>query len=167
MKKHGKYQEYSFYVEKEFTSFLSSATHTYNCIVSAIKLDIGEGVIEMEAELDELIGGGKKSLITINSDWKRYCFKVNGEPEDFVRKVFTDKMMDFIRKFDEMHMSYHEGYFFLVRPMPRTVELGISRTKYVYPPFVPGVFTVLELDCHRLWDAQCKLWIDQIIDQLE
>ena len=167
MKEHGQYNVYSYYLEKEFSSFFSSATHTYNCLVAAALINPGDGFIEMEAELKDLIGGGKKCLFSIDSDWKRYSFKINGEPVGFVRDLFTDEMIELFKSFDRVHMSYIDGHLFLIRPTPRLITRPRT-TKICHPfRFEPDVDSVLELNCHRKWDAQCVKWIGQILDQLD
>jgi len=159
MKEHGQYKIYSYYLEKEFNSFFSSATHTYNCLVAAVRFDPGDGYIEMEAELKDQIGG-KKCLIAIDSELKRHSFKINGEPEGFVRNFFTDEMMELFKSFDEVHMSYIDGHLFLIRPTPRFLTgPGVQQPL--------DIDSLLELDCHRKWDVNGVNWIGQIVDKLE
>ena len=133
--------------------------------MAAARIDLGEGFIEMEAELRDLVGGGKKSLISIDSDLKRHSFKINGDPVEFVRDFFTDEMKELFRSFDNVHMSYIHGHMFLIRPTPRLITR--PRTREIYHPlrFYPDVDSILELDCHRKWDTQCMKWIGQIFVQ--
>ncbi len=167
MKEHDRFNVYSFYLEKEFGSFFSSSKHTYNCLVAAVGIDLGDGLLEMEAELKDMIGRGKKCLISIGSDLKKYSFKIYGEPEDFVKDFFTDKMTELFKTFDNIHMSYVDGYFFLIRPTPRKLDSGVARADYVMNRFAPGAYSVLDLRCHRTWDVQGVKWVGEIVDQLD
>jgi len=173
MKEHSKYDVYSYYMEKEFNSFFSSATHTYNCLVAAARINLGAGFIEMEAELKDLIGGGKKCLISIDSDLKRYSFKINGEPVDFVRDFFTDKMIELFKSFDRINLSYVDGHLFLIKPTPRDLAFPASAGMHKGTAAHAGLphhfprSSILELNTHEIWDNQGVKSIERIVDQWE
>ena len=163
MKEYDQYDVYTYYLEKEYNSFFSSANHTYNCLVAVAQIDLGKGFIEMEAELKDLIGGGKKCLISIDSDLKKYSFKINGEPVGFVNGFFTDKMIEIFKSFDRVNMSYFDGHFFLIRPTPR--DMATPNHWRGPQPFPRS--SILELNAHEIWDVQGVNWIGQIVDQLD
>ena len=173
MKEHDRFNVYSYYQEKEYDSFFSSATHTYNCLVAAAQINSGDGFIEMEAELKDLMGGGKKCLISIDSDLKRYSFKINGEPVGFVRDFFTDKIIELFKPFDKVHMSYIDSHLFLIKPTPRDLAFpGSAATHkgtatHIGLPHTFPRSSILELNTHETWDVQGVKSIKQIVDQLD
>ncbi len=163
MKENDQYNVYSFYLEKEFKSFFSSAIHTYNCLVAAARIDQGDGYIEMEAELTDLMGEGKKCLTRIDSDLKKYSFKINGEPVGFVRDFFTDKMIGLFKSFDRVNMNYFDCHLFLIRPTPR--DMAMPRGFFDPQPFPRS--SILDMNTHEIWDVQGVKSIEQIVDQLD